>query len=198
MKTTVEWLTQNDARDEDGIEEANVPPYFWATLFRRSTLALVGSQCEGIYPGEDTDYFLRVQMHGVKIRRLPCTLFAYRQFPEQASRSRKWQTVDSYLRAIEHAESVQRQLSISVARQMPIQKRFAETFTSALFWSMVGEHRDLALRAGKGVMRYKNALSIRRRLQLRLLILLSGSGWFRTAIFLAQRLYGPGIAKVGA
>jgi GT2 family glycosyltransferase len=198
MKEAIRWCMENDAIFSEGIIEKRVPPYFWAALFHRNTLELVGRQSTDVYPGEDTNYFLRVQMHGIPIRRLACTLIAYRQFPEQASRGRNWRTVDSLLRSIEQAERVQQELAMPAERQILIREKFADEFRTAIVWGLVGEHKDLVVRAGQGLKRYWAAFSVRHRMQIGLLMVLGGFGFFKMATVIGRRFYGAGTFETGA
>jgi glycosyltransferase involved in cell wall biosynthesis len=192
MEEALRWCMEHAAVYSDGILTDETPIFGGNTMFRHDAIARVGSQYEKVYHGDDVDYYLRVLMHGIIIRRLPCTLFIYRQHLEQGSRDHSWGATDSLLRAIVHAESLQAEIAIPSHLACRVRKQFAVVFRNAVFRSIVGKHKDLALRAGKGFKRHAMAVPFRHRVQLSLLISLAGLGWFSAAAAAGRFLYGIG------
>lgn len=197
MNGAVRWCMENDAVYADGICEPKTPPFFWCSLFRRETLSLVGPHFTEAYPGEDFNYFLRAQAHGVNIRRLPCTLLVYRQHEDQNSRNRKWGLVDAVLRAVENAEDVERSIAMPPDRKLRVRKEFAGAYRVAIFFGIAGRHKDLVFRASRGLRRYMQVLPFRQRMQLSLLTCLATRGWSGLALAIGRLFYGRGSFESG-
>lgn len=194
MRNQSEWCLENDANFHEGIIVDATPALGCASFYRRATILRVGGFVESIHLGDDVNYYLRVLMHGIKIRQMHNTLYIYRQLASQSSQLVNRDAADSFLRAIEFADYTwhNENFRLSQSRSRAIIGQFAAVYRASLFRALKSGHEDLVKRAFHGIYNYRAGFPVLQRFKLATLNLVTAMVSFGACRTLA-RAYYPGL-----